>query len=401
MAADPPCNDLGLVGDSEPMRRLRDDIKKFGGSDGTVLLLGENGTGKERVARALHSCSPRNNQTFVAVNCAALSENLLDDEMFGHERGAFTGADKVRKGRFEYADKGTLFLDEVGDMPLPLQAKVLRVIQECELNRIGSNETIKVNVRLIAATNRDLEKMISENRFREDLFYRLRVLDMRTPPLRERGATDVMILARHFLDREATKAGKGPAQFTADAERRLQAHQWPGNVRELENTIFRAVLLAPTGADGIMVGVEHLNVAETAGAVLRPYDPTNEPTPSDERLADKVLDALASDEPPTLGLRHGADSYGRVATFIMEEFVVGFADFLRTDKGIKHLTNFQDDHLISLFGLASRRTDNKNKLMAELYDRLKKVLGEARQELPASAAPKRRGARQKATPNGD
>src|SRR6476659_8131977 len=176
----------GLIGNSPRMRELIEKVKAFAPTRATVLILGENGTGKELVAKALHTNSPRKNKPFVAMNCAALNENLLDDEMFGHEAGAFTGADKLRKGRFEYANGGTLFLDEVGDMPLSLEAKLLRVLENQEVYRIGSNEPIKVNVRLLSATHRDLEAAVAQGKFRQDLYFRLKVVTIKLPPLRER-----------------------------------------------------------------------------------------------------------------------------------------------------------------------------------------------------------------------
>ena len=200
----------GLIGNSPRMRELIEKVKAFAPTKATVLVLGENGTGKELVAKALHTNSPRKNKPFVAMNCAALNENLLDDEMFGHEAGAFTGADKLRKGKFEFANGGTLFLDEVGDMPPPLQAKLLRVLENGEVTRIGSNETIKVDVRLVAATNRDLEQMIKDGKFRQDLYYRLRVGLLRIPPLRDRGK-DVVLLTPCGRRPTRRRAGRMPS----------------------------------------------------------------------------------------------------------------------------------------------------------------------------------------------
>ena len=196
-----------FLGNSKPMQEVCKNISRVAKSDVAVLIHGETGTGKELVAKAIHANSPRQNKPFVALNCTALNENLLDDELFGHEPGAFTGADKLRKGRFEYANGGSLFLDEIGDMPPTLQAKLLRVLENQEVHRIGSNEPIKVNVRLLSATHRHLEASIREGKFREDLYYRLAGVTIRLPPLRERGA-DVELLAEHFLARAAEGAGK-------------------------------------------------------------------------------------------------------------------------------------------------------------------------------------------------
>jgi two-component system response regulator HydG len=206
-----------------------------------VLILGENGTGKELVAKAIHTNSPRKNKPFVAMNCAALNENLLDDEMYGHEPGAFTGGDRLRKGRFEYANGGSLFLDEIGDMPPALQAKLLRVLENGEVSRVGSNETIKVDVRLIAATNRDLEQMIKEGKFRQDLYYRLRVGLLRIPPLRERGK-DVVLLATHFLEEFARRYGKKVPKVSNAVWNAFRTYPWPGNVRELRNQVESMVI---------------------------------------------------------------------------------------------------------------------------------------------------------------
>ena len=238
----------GLIGNSPKMRDLIRGLKQYAPTKATVLILGENGTGKELVAKALHTNSPRKNKPFVAMNCAALNENLLDDEMFGHEPGAFTGADRLRKGRFEYANGGTMFLDEIGDMPLTLQAKLLRVLENGEVSRIGSNDTIKVDVRLIAATNRDLEQMIKDGKFRQDLFYRLRVGQLRIPALRERGK-DIVLLATHFLDEFAKRYGKKVPKVSNAVWNAFRNYSWPGNVRELRNQIESMVI---QDQDGIL-----------------------------------------------------------------------------------------------------------------------------------------------------
>jgi two-component system response regulator HydG len=231
----------GLIGNSPKMRELIKGLKQFAPTKATVLIYGENGTGKELVAKALHTNSPRKNKPFVAMNCAALNENLLDDEMFGHEAGAFTGADKMRKGRFEYANGGTLFLDEIGDMPAALQAKLLRVLENGEVSRIGSNETIKVDVRLIAATNRDLEQMIKDGKFRQDLYYRLRVALLRLPSLRDRGK-DIVLLTTHFLEEFAKRYGKKVPRVANAVWSAFRNYSWPGNVRELRNQIESLVI---------------------------------------------------------------------------------------------------------------------------------------------------------------
>jgi len=231
----------GVVGNSPKMQEVLNRLKAYAPTKATVLILGENGTGKELVAKALHTNSPRKNKPFVALNCTALHENLLDDELFGHEAGAFTGAERMRKGRFEHANGGTLFLDEIGDMALPLQAKLLRVLENGEVFRIGSNEPIKVDVRLISATNRDLETMVNEGKFRQDLYYRLKVGTIRLPPLRER-LNDIPLLVEHFRKEFNQKHSKNVTRVHKDLERALREYDWPGNVRQLRNLIESAIV---------------------------------------------------------------------------------------------------------------------------------------------------------------
>jgi len=233
----------GIIGQTPEIQRVLDVMNQVVDTDATVLILGESGTGKELVAQALHRAGPRRNRPFVALNCAALAEGVLESELFGHERGAFTGAVVRRKGRFEAADGGTLFLDEVGDMPLSSQAKLLRALESGEIVRVGSNDPVKVNVRLVAATNQDLGKAILEGRFRDDLYFRLRVVTVDLPPLRERLA-DLPILANHFLRVSAEKHGRPARAFSREALDVLMAYRWPGNVRELKNAVEAMVLLS-------------------------------------------------------------------------------------------------------------------------------------------------------------
>ncbi len=231
-----------VIGKSPAMRRVLELVAAIAPSEATVLISGESGTGKEVVARLIHAGSNRRKGPYVAVNCAALTETLLESELFGHEKGAFTGAEKRREGRFLAADKGTIFLDEVGEIPQSMQVKLLRVIQERELQRVGGDQTIKVDVRILAATNRDLKQEVEEGRFRGDLYYRLNVVALQLPPLRER-REDIPLLAAHFLKMFAGRNAKTVKGFTPTAMDRLLKYAWPGNVRELENAVERAVVL--------------------------------------------------------------------------------------------------------------------------------------------------------------
>ncbi len=232
-----------IVGNSKAMRAVYTAIHQVAGSEATVLIQGESGTGKELVASALHYSSPRAKHPFIKVNCAALSENLLESELFGHERGAFTGAVQSRIGRIEEAENGTLLLDEIGDFSPVTQVKLLRVLQEREFERVGSNKAVKANIRIIAATNRDLAAAVSEGRFRSDLYYRVNVFPIHLPPLRER-KDDILLLANHFARQIADKMGKALQRISTPAINMMMAYHWPGNVRELENCIEHAVLLS-------------------------------------------------------------------------------------------------------------------------------------------------------------
>lgn len=231
-----------VIGQSPPMRRLLEMVSTIAPSEATVLISGESGTGKELIAKMLHANSNRKKGPYVAVNCAALTETLLESELFGHEKGAFTGAERRREGRFLAADKGTIFLDEIGEIPMSMQAKLLRAIQEREIQRVGGDKPIKMDVRILAATNRDLQKEVAEGRFRQDLFYRLNVVSVHIPSLCER-KEDIPLLATHFLKVFAQKNDKQVKGFTPGAMDRLVKYPWPGNVRELENTVERAVVL--------------------------------------------------------------------------------------------------------------------------------------------------------------
>ncbi len=285
-----------IVGQSKRMQEVFGQVTSVASSRATVLLRGESGTGKEMIARAIHLASPRADRPFVTVNCAALPETLLESELFGHRRGAFTGAVEERKGRFEQASGGTIFLDEVGDIPLPTQVKLLRVLQEKKFERLGENRTLSVDVRIIAATNADLEHLVEEGRFREDLFYRLNVIPLFLPPLRDR-REDTIPLTEHFLDRFNREHGKG-VSFSPEAIDLLRDYRWPGNVRELENLVERTVVMAKAPVIGVQdlpravrlsplspTTDEHLLPDDRSG--VTPRDPGEIPSPPSTR-ADRL-----------------------------------------------------------------------------------------------------------------
>jgi transcriptional regulator with PAS, ATPase and Fis domain len=242
-----------LIGTHPLIQKIEALVNRLTATDATVLVMGESGTGKELVARAIHALSPRAGHPFIPVNCGAIPAELLESEMFGHERGAFTGAIAARAGMFQLADDGTIFLDEIGEMSAPLQVKLLRVLQDGEIRPVGSDRTKKVDVRIIAATNKDLAQEMKRNAFREDLFYRLNVIPIVMPPLRER-RLDIPILIDHFLEKQNRKRAEHPVQFTEEAKVLLWEYDWPGNVRELENLIERVVILS----EDAMIGVESL-----------------------------------------------------------------------------------------------------------------------------------------------
>lgn len=255
-----------IVGNSNAIRIVYDQVTQVARSNATVLLRGESGTGKEMIASAIHYNSLRSRRPFIKLNCAALPDTLIESELFGHERGAFTGADRLKRGRFELADGGTLFLDEVGDLPLPTQIKLLRVLQEREFERLGGTETIRSNIRLVTATNRNLEEAIAAGAFREDLYYRLNVFSIHLPPLRKR-KSDILLLAEHFLEKYESEHGKRIRRISTPAIDMLMSYHYPGNVRELENAIERAVLACDTN----VIHGHHLpptlQTAEVSGTV--------------------------------------------------------------------------------------------------------------------------------------
>jgi anaerobic nitric oxide reductase transcription regulator len=270
-----------MVGRGPAMQDLFGMIRRLAPHVRTALITGETGTGKELAARAIHTASRRSEEALIEVNCAALPESIAESELFGHVAGAFTGALKDRGGKFEVADGGTLFLDEVGELPLALQPKLLRALQQGEIQRVGSDRTRRVNVRVIAATNRDLAAEVARGRFRADLYHRLAVYPIRVPPLRER-REDVPVLAAHFLDVARRRLGLGRVSISGEARERLAAAEWPGNVRELENVLSRAVLRAAWKRDhsSVVVEVRHLDLE--GGAPAPPRDAPDADGPADE-----------------------------------------------------------------------------------------------------------------------
>ncbi|HLG57234.1 MAG TPA: sigma-54 dependent transcriptional regulator [Vicinamibacterales bacterium] len=254
-----------IIGEDPKLRQVSQQLHRAAATDATVLLEGESGTGKELFARALHVLSPRNDGPFVAINCAAIPDTLLETELFGYEKGAFTGAGARKPGRFELAHHGTLFLDEIGDLPLPLQAKILRALEEKRFERVGGTQSLHVDVRVVAATNRNLKQRVAERLFREDLFFRLSVFPILIPPLRER-TDDILILARHFVEKFCRDLNKKELVLTPAAIDHLHAYQWPGNVRELQNCIERAVILS----DGDAIQPHHLNLSFRQTASVTP-----------------------------------------------------------------------------------------------------------------------------------
>lgn len=280
-----------IIGSSPAMEDLFATLELVAPSDATVLITGESGTGKELIASAIYQQSNRKQYPFIKVNCAALNENLLESELFGHEAGAFTGAVSKRKGRFEQADKGTLFLDEIGDMSLQTQAKILRVLQEGELDRLGGSGTIRVDVRVLAATHRNLQLMIEERTFRQDLFFRLSVVPVELPPLRER-IRDIPELATLFLERYSVKNRKDIKGFAPEVLRIFMSHQWPGNIRELENTVERAVILCP----GERITVRELPPQIQPEGTTMDQDPTAAPVTLRDMEREMIRATLAQNE---------------------------------------------------------------------------------------------------------
>jgi two-component system, NtrC family, response regulator HydG len=330
----------GVIGNSPRMHQVIDKLKAVASTSATVLIQGETGTGKELVAKAIHANSPRKNKSFFAMNCTALNENLLDDELFGHEPGAFTGADKLRKGRFEHANGGTLMLDEVGDMPLPLQAKLLRVLENGEVFRIGSNEAIKVNVRLLSATNRDLEAAVAAGTFRQDLYYRLKVVTIQLPPLRER-RQDIPLLSSHFVKEFNGRHGKNVTAIAEPVRQAMATYDWPGNVRELRNLI-ESMVVQDTD---VVLGLDDLQEGDELGRLQ-----------------------------PSRRLALGGNMVGRPLTDVTRYYIEQTLD----------LTDNNREEAARMLGIGER-TLYRNIQQWKVQDKVRQALAEANGDLEAAA----------------
>lgn len=320
-----------LIGDCGRMKSLMKMISKVAATEATVLVTGENGTGKELVANEIYRQSPRCNGPFIRVNCAAMTESLVESELFGHEKGAYTGALQRRHGRFELADKGTILLDEIGEISPKMQVKLLRVLQEREFERVGGTNTISVDVRVVATTNRDLFQMVQRGHFREDLYYRLNVFPIEVPALRER-AEDIILLAEHFLENFVTLHGKKLEGISPAARAKLSAHFWPGNVRELQNTIERAVILTESGdavsADALLIGPPRSSGGDGGDSAAEA------PLPAGAEGAPPL------DEPVSSGMYAGADTDSHpMSSYTEEEAVEGTA-------GSKSLADLEQEHIL-------------------------------------------------------
>ncbi|MGQ7140392.1 DNA-binding transcriptional regulator HyfR, partial [Escherichia sp. SS-MK2] len=306
---------------SQAMEDLLQQVDIVAKSDSTVLICGETGTGKEVIARAIHQLSPRRDKPLVKINCAAIPASLLESELFGHDKGAFTGAINTHRGRFEIADGGTLFLDEIGDLPLELQPKLLRVLQEREIERLGGSRTIPVNVRVIAATNRDLWQMVEDRQFRSDLFYRLNVFPLELPPLRDR-PEDIPLLAKHFTQKMARHMNRSIDAIPTEALRQLMSWDWPGNVRELENVIERAVLLTRGNSLNLHLNVRQSRLLPTLNEdsalrssmaqLLHPTTPEN-----DEEERQRIVQVLRETNGIVAGPRGAATRLGMKRTTLL------------------------------------------------------------------------------------
>ena len=353
-------NTSGIIGQSTTLAEVFKVLGKVAPTDSTVLVTGESGTGKELLVRALHANSQRAEKPFVPINCGAIPKDLLESELFGHEKGAFTHAIRSRPGRFEMGDGGTVFLDEIGEMDLSLQVKILRVLQEKEIERVGGTGSKKVDVRIVAATNRDLEAEVAAGRFREDLYYRLNVIPLHLPPLRERGG-DVLLLARHFLNHFCAKKGRPPLGLSPAARRVLVAYAWPGNVRELENFMERLSILV----DGDTVFPDDLprKILDQVGDIAALPEPVEEAAPS----ASPAVPAVSRD------VRTGAPTPAGTGAFVWPDLAVlsdqglNLKDFLDAVEG-----RLIDEALGSAQGVKNQAAELLGIKRTTLIEKLKK-----------------------------
>ncbi len=370
---------MGLIGTAPIMLEVRERIERFSPSGANVLILGERGTGKELAARAVHALSCRSEKPFVPVNCAALPENLLESELFGHEKGAFTNAHGTRIGRLEQADGGTLFLDEIGNMSPAFQEKILRVVEYQEFERVGGMRTIRVDVRIISATNAELDEATDQRRFRSDLLDRLNVLMVEMPPLRERGE-DLALLARHFVREFARREGRALTDLEDGARAKLRGHSWPGNVRELRNVIERAVALMDRESSEVLLQAEHIEIRPARGTSISSADSAKLPLQCAEAIADMTLDSLLQDHLPLEGLLRGSKELGGLAECVVEGVAVGFERYLETEDGRRALGNLSDRHLLAKVG-GGTRSANVALWRGRLLEEAKGVLQRAKESL--------------------
>ena len=360
-------NTSGIIGQSTTLADVFKMLAKVAPTDSTVLVTGESGTGKELLVRALHDNSRRADKPFVPINCGAIPKELLESELFGHEKGAFTNALRSRAGRFELADGGTIFLDEIGEMDLSLQVKILRVLQEREFERVGGNVCKEVDVRIVAATNRDLEAEVAAGRFREDLFYRLNVIPLHLPPLRERGGDVLLLLARFFLDRFCLKKERPPLTLDPQVRSVFMAYQWPGNVRELENLMERLSILV----DGDVVRVDDLPakvLAQVGDISLLPESPMPEPEAPSETCGETASPAGAAGpvagEAPSASRSAAVSDVATPPAAGQEGFVWPTLQTMNEHGG--NLKDFLDAVELRLINEALQRADGVKNQAAEL-----------------------------------
>lgn len=355
-------DDLGLVGLSAVMCDLRAQIRRFAGSNAPILIVGETGAGKELVARAIHAFSKRAAGPLVCVNCGALNGELLESELFGHEKGAFTGAIASRAGKFEHASAGTLFLDEINSTNPEFQVKLLRVLEEKSVTPVGGNRTIAVDVRVVAATNQILLDEITAGRFRKDLFYRLNVLSIYVPALRERG-DDVIELSNHFTRKYSSEEGKAFIEVSERSQAALRRHAWPGNVRELQNVVHRAVVCAEVGGptSSLDVDVEASPLESAASA-------------DGAKIADLVFDSLLNKRQPLEGLLQGDTGFGPTAAFVVQGIAAGVDRYLRSAAGQELVSrSIKKGFVLELIGLSSRRPGSESQFAGHLRQEINAI----------------------------